>query len=43
MFELMATLLVIFKAITDCVLALRREDVRAALINGFVYVFLLYL
>lgn len=43
MYEIMATMLILFKAITDCILALKRDDIKGVLINGFVHVLLLYL
>ena len=28
MYEIMATMLILFKAITDCILALKRDDIK---------------
>lgn len=33
MYEIMATMLILFKAITDCILALKRDDIKGVLIK----------
>jgi hypothetical protein len=43
MYQTLAVVLILTKAVTDCVISLKNGEVQNALIQGWVHVFLLYL